>query len=90
MSYEVQYGEKAGFRMPVAEKRKLPVKKFVILIAAAAVAALLMIPNVRDALIPGNAQVTKQAAGEMIQRIQDGEGVVDAFAQFCQQIIRES
>ena len=90
MAYQMDYSDFAASRVPEAKKRKFFRKWMAPACAILIVLSILFIPKVRDGLIPGNPQVTKEAAGEMIQRIREGEGVVDAFAQFCLEIIENS
>ncbi len=90
MAYQMQYDNNQILRTFQTQK-KIPKKKTILVILIIVILfGLLFAPNVREMLIPGNASVTKQAASEMIQRIQSGEGVVEAFAQFCVEIIQNS
>ena len=88
MAYKMEYEQQHGIPEPIARKWKNPRKRLTLLGIVIASSIALMIPAVRDCLIPGDAQVTKTAASQMIQSIENGEGVVEAFAEFCQQIIQ--
>ena len=90
MAYQMDYGNFAASWEPTAKKKTFSKRTVAIVCVIVFLLSLLLIPAVRDRLIPGDAQVTKEAAGEMLQRIRDGEGVVDAFAQFCLEIIENS
>lgn len=50
--------------------------------------ALVAICVFTDALIPGDAEVTKAAMNELVNDIKGGEQVVDAFAAFCQTVLQ--
>ena len=90
MAYQMQYVNVEIMRTDIIEKKK-PRKKMILIISILALAVgIFCIPEVRQWLIPGNAEVTRQAADNMIRKIQSGGGVVDAFSQFCQQILQNS
>lgn len=90
MAYQMRYEEQHGIRVPSVKKKSFSIKRLILICVITACVIALMIPSVRDYLIPGDAQVTKAAAGHMVKQIQKGEGVVEAFAEFCQQIIQNS
>lgn len=90
MAYEMQYENNYVIQLHSVTKKKFNKKVLVFSSVAVILLGLLLIPQVREFLIPGNPAVTKQAADEMIRQIQNGEGVIDAFAQFCQEIIQNS
>ena len=90
MAYQMQYGDnQIKYSIPRTRK-KIKIKTLCILVVVVIVIGLLFIPEARQLFIPGDAAVTKAAANEMITRIRDGEGVREAFAQFCLDVIQNS
>ncbi len=90
MAYQMQYGNDEMLRTFQAQKKRPKKKAVLVFLIIVIVLGLLFAPGVREQLIPGDAEVTKQAADDMILRIRSGERVVDAFAQFCLEIIENS
>ena len=88
MAYQMQYDNHQIIHTVPSDKKKPQRKKILLFAAAALLVGLLFIPDVRQLLIPGDADVTKAAADEMISRLRSGEGVAEAFAQFCLEIIQ--
>lgn len=89
MAYRMQYDDHQILHTSIKEKKQIK-KPVYICIVVLILVALLLIPQVREAILPGDSAVTKLAAEEMIQNIIGGEGVVEAFAQFCSEIIHSS
>ena len=88
MAYQMHYDNHQIIHTVPLDKKKPRGKKILIFVAVALLIGLLFIPEVRQLLIPGDADITKAAADEMIDRLRSGEGVAEAFAQFCLEIIQ--
>lgn len=83
MGYKIVYGKR--------ERKKLPVKKYIILSSFVIVTAMMLWPTGRrvlqDSLLPGDAQVTASALETLVFELEQGGGVEKAVTAFCQEII---
>lgn len=84
MAYQVIYG--ASYRVNYKSSNK---KTKIIKIAGACIiiTGLLLIPAVRNFLVPGDTDVTKSAISNFSSNIKEGESVKEAFSSFCQEIV---
>ncbi len=90
MAYKVEYGMKTPAMCTVEKthrKQKRNVKKWIFYCL---IVALIAICVSTDVLIPGDASLTKAAMSNLVSDIRGGEQVVDAFAAFCQTVLRVS
>lgn len=90
MAYRIDYS-KAGEREEVLEKT---IKRQKVMWSLALICLILLLgilypqkQTLERLLIPGDAQVTKQATAELISHLQAGEGIPEAFQVFCEEII---
>ena len=88
MVYRVQYTPQEAYRYPpIKSKRKKGRGKGWTLLLAVGIALWLLLSGVPDFLIPGDPQVTRSAATEMISQMKTGTPVHDAVTVFCKQIL---
>ena len=88
MAYQMNYGQGSMQIESIKIKGNRSIGKWIVVAVVVVCLLTMLIPGVSDIWVPGDAQVTKAAAGEMVSRIQSGEKVLDAFAQFCYEIIQ--
>ena len=88
MAYKIQYSPQDNCRYPM-QKTHRPVKWGRGVAAAAILAAGLWIHShgVPDFLIPGDPQVTKTAAAELMLQMKEGIAMEEAVTAFCRQIL---
>ena len=88
MAYQIEYAPDKKYLYPVYKKRRplFAVKwvPFVLLLAAALYMRLYGIP---DFMIPGDAEITKEAATVFMEEIQNGTGVKQAATDFCKMML---
>ena len=88
MAYKVQYSPQEQYRYPSARQKTRPGGWGIwVLIVGLAIAVCVTYRGIPDFLIPGDPEVTKSAAREMISLMKTGTGAYDAIAVFCKQII---
>lgn len=87
MSYQIQYETDKQERYPMVTKRKDSSKLWIRIATVAFFVTLLSVPSIRDFLIPGDADVTKAAFGQMIDNIREGDSLGEAVTTFCREII---
>lgn len=90
MSYEINYGN-SNNKKYISNQRTPKTKPILIFFLASVLALLCLIKPVRSSieafLIPGDDIITKNAAQNMLNELQDGRPFKDAFASFCIEII---
>ena len=90
MSYCVEYNRELNCRYPsyILRKRRRPlIKKIVYVTLILAGLYGLLATNIIRYLIPGNPEVTAAAFSEMIQQVDNGNPVGEAFLVFCEEIL---
>lgn len=89
MSYRVDYNPEMNNRYPstMREKKKLPMKTILIVVAAVAISSGIFNSEVLRFLIPGDVAVTTAAFSGMVDDISTGDSVRQAFLNFCKEII---
>lgn len=91
MAYKINYSPEDSHRYPQVHKKKVIKwnKYYIVLLILAALLYFkqLGIPNF---LIPGDAEVTKNAMQEMISDMKSGESLDDALTAFCLDIIHSA
>lgn len=90
VAYQIQYGTDA-VRTELCEfnksTRKGKIRASVILIFILSGLLISQFDSIYNLLIPGNKEVTIAATRSMIENVQTGESVVQAFTSFCMEII---
>lgn len=90
--YTIEYeGTK---RYPVSTRRKYGVFQFIgLLFISLITVAVLLFPQARQSLrsflIPGDDQITINAADELIDRLHNGENTQEALVTFCRMILED-
>lgn len=88
MAYKIQYTPQDAHRYPpISQKRKRTSRTIWLLVLIAGIALCFSYYGIPDILVPGDAEVTKSAAREMISLLKAGTPVKDAVTAFCKQII---
>ena len=89
MSYRVDYNPEMKKRYPsfIKRRRKVPVRLLLIAIAAVSICYGIYSSDLLRYLIPGNPAVTTAAFSAMVDHIEAGEAVRQAFIDFCKEII---
>lgn len=88
MAYKIQYTPQEEYRYPLVKRPTKWSRKITLLrLLAAAVILWIAVCGVPDFLIPGDPQVTKSAAAEMISLMKAGTPAYDAITVFCKQVI---
>ncbi len=93
MAYRVDYS-KSGMREEVRE-RTFNISKAICTLALIFLIVLMGIiyPQkhmLEELLIPGDAEVTKQATAELVSNLRGGEGISEALQAFCVEIIENA
>lgn len=88
MAYKIQYTPQEEHRYPPhSQQKKSTACAIWVLLLIAVIGLCFSYYGVPDILIPGDAEVTKSAAQEMISLLKTGTPVKDAVTVFCKQII---
>lgn len=88
MAYRIEYAPDKKHLYPVHKKRrKLVVGKWIPFVLLLAAALCMRIYGIPDFMIPGDAEITKEAATAFMQEIQRGTGVKQAATDFCKMIL---
>lgn len=89
MSYRVDYNPQMKNRYPsfIKKRRKVPVRPLLIAITAIAISYSIYRSDLLHYLIPGDTAVTTAAFSEMVDNIEAGKNVRQAFLGFCKEII---
>ena len=90
MSYVVHYptGVKHKYPQKVKTTRLRPSNiALASLGIVVAVLVLFNVPTLRNVILPGDPEVTEQAAKTMIDQLREGETFADCFADFCREVI---
>lgn len=88
MAYKIQYTPQEVHRYPPLPQQKGSTAGTIWVLVLIAVTALCFsYYGIPDFLIPGDTEVTKSAAREMISLLKTGTPVKDAVTVFCKQII---
>lgn len=89
LGYRITYGENAEKKELAGKKRKLPLRW----IGAGLLVIAMLIPSVRngarDALLPGNSEVTAAAVEALVEDLRSGDSVSEAVSAFCAYIIHD-
>ena len=87
MAYKIQYTPQDERRYPPFKQRSQKNKRWVWPLLILALAALWITGNgLPDFLIPGDPDITRAAAAEMVSLVKEGVAVQDAVVVFCQEI----
>ena len=89
MSYSIDYSSGTTRKYPKSRKKSHQHYKKIlgILCVLAVVIVLFNIKTVRRLLLPGDPAVTEKAIVSMVNEFRAGEGVQEAFAVFCREVI---
>ena len=88
MSYKICYFPENSRRYPkVSSVRRLNWSKYIAVLLLFGFGVWVKFQGVPDFLIPGDPEITKQAAEMMITELRNGEPVDDAVLAFCQEIL---
>ena len=90
MAYKITYSPETAYLYPQGKKEKRNITgKWIT--AAFLIAGLLWIRlnGIADFLIPGNPEVTKEAASVFMEDLQEGVRVHDAVTTFCKTILND-
>lgn len=90
MGYKIQYGQtmtKVILKESRKDHRKIPAIKWIVVTCVLFLGVYLASAGYLDFLIPGNKEVTTAAFSEMVEDIQEGESVKEAFMTFCMEIL---
>lgn len=91
MAYRINYTPEDTKRYPHPQSsRDIPWKKYCTLFLILVCTLYLKLCGIPDFLIPGDAEVTKQATQTMIADIKAGEPLDDAVTAFCIEIIHSA
>lgn len=91
MSYKIQYSPQDGKRYPgVDMKQKRKGRNLLFPIALLTLLVWFWLYGIPDFLIPGEPEITKAAAEEMVDRLHSGMKLEDALTAFCQDIIYDT
>ncbi len=94
MAYTINYdqGSRPKYNIPV--KFKLNLKFIATVLCIAAILLVWIITPVRVAvlefLLPGDGAITRQAAGNMLEDLKQGQPFKEAFTDFCIEIIKNA
>ena len=88
MSYKILYTPEASHRYPQRKKSK-PINwgNLLLLTMLVFTAAWFRLNGIPDFLIPGDPEVTKTAAAEMMAQTRIGESVSESVTVFCKEIL---
>lgn len=88
MSYYVEYNPELRKRYPAAKKtRKKRLQIFVVLLAIIAMIYTITGGGLLRYMIPGDPDITIGAMRSIVEQVDEGVAVRDAFAGFCREII---
>lgn len=91
MGYRIEYGQMIT-KVKIKENvRKTSVEWLLKVVATGCVLLFLAFlwgkENIRDYFIPGDPDITEQAAKCFLEDVRNGESIKDAFTNFCLEII---
>lgn len=88
MAYKIQYSPETAHRYPQQkEKEKIRAGKWICLGIIIAAVCWMRVNGIPDFLIPGNPEVTRNAAQTMVAQLHDGAPINDAVTAFCRSIL---
>ena len=88
MSYQIQYSPQMQRKYPTRKpSRKIHWNRWIVVIFLLAAGFWTKTNGIPDILIPGNPEITRLAASNLVENLREGERVEEAFAVFCQQIL---
>lgn len=88
MAYKIQYSPEDNHRYPQAKVHmQMHWGRWAMLVLLIVVVLGIRIYGAPDFLIPGDPQVTKEAATMMIEELRKGESLYDAMTVFCRQVL---
>ena len=91
MGYIITYGHSNGKSYRFKRVRSITWRGFAAALLVVLLALLVLNPQIRgqvkNFLLPGDAEVTEAALIEMVSSIKEGEPVGDAVTAFCREII---
>ena len=90
MGYQIVYENIGKFPQPQRKKRTgIFVTVVVILLVLCAITVKTVgLEWVQEVLLPGDPHVTAAALENMVEGLRSGEGIVEAFKTFCEEIMR--
>ena len=88
MSYQIQYSPQMRRKYPAKKPVwKIHWKRWIVVIFLLSAGFWAKTNGIPDVLIPGDPEITRLAASNLVENLRDGERVEEAFAVFCQQIL---
>ena len=88
MAYKILYSKEMSYRYPQQrQKNKIKAGPIWLILFVAAAALWIRLYGIPDLIIPGNPDVTRTAASDLIDNVQTGMQIADAITVFCEQII---
>lgn len=88
MSYYIQYSPEKNGKYPANQpKRSIRWSRWIIAICLLAGGLWVKVRGVPDLFIPGNPEITRLAASNLMKNVRSGERIEDAFTVFCKQIL---
>ena len=90
MSYSIRYSPHQTAKYQKKEKLRLRRFFLAVIILAACLTPIAVFRNeILDMITPGNPEVTRRAAQNMVEALREGESVNDAVTAFCLEVIRD-
>lgn len=91
MAYKIEYSpENAKYYPAIRNEHRLQLRWLICITIVLITILLVKIYGLPDCLIPGDAEVTKAAATNMVKQVQDGAMLQDAVVGFCREIINNA
>ena len=88
MAYKIRYAPESARRYPqVSKKRNVRWGNLVMILMAFAAVVWIRLNGIPDFLIPGDPEVTKEAAAMMIADLDEGVKLDEAVTTFCKEIL---
>ena len=88
MAYIIKYSPESSKHYPMTRKKcRTRLGRILCFMIVLATILLVKLYGLPDCLIPGDAEVTKAALSNMVNRVQDGTELQAAVVGFCREII---
>ena len=88
MAYKIQYSPQSNKQYPgVKTSRRISGRCWLVFLSVLAAACWVKFYGVPDFLIPGDPEVTREAASLMMGKLREGLSVNEAITVFCKEIL---